>query len=297
MRHAVLGVGGVGGLIAALLAKSGEDVTLVLRPEAMDVYPDRLTLESPFGSFTVDVSRTVMLAEEPDVIWVTVKATQLDAALQRVPPRLQTAAVVPLLNGIDHIRYLRKSYGHDAVVPATIAVETERVAPGHIVHRSPFARLNVASMGESRLRPAIDKLASFGMECRFVPNEDTLLWSKLVFLAPLALVSTASGLRTGEIASDPQWRSLLDNCIREACNVAATTGARVNLDSVLQAIDSLPPNIRSSMQKDVAAGRPPEIDAIAGPIVRGAEAHGISAVTTRELVEMVQRKIEKQAHR
>ena len=80
LRHAILGVGGVGGLIGACLAKSGAPVTVVVRPESLAQYPEQLRLESPFGNFSVPVSRA---AEVPpaDVLWITVKATQLAAAL------------------------------------------------------------------------------------------------------------------------------------------------------------------------------------------------------------------------
>jgi 2-dehydropantoate 2-reductase len=288
MRHAILGVGGVGGLIAAALAKCNEDVTLVLRPESMDAYPDSLSLQSPFGNFSVAVNRSVILDSDVDVVWIAVKATQLDAALQRIPSRFETSAVVPLLNGIDHVRYLRKIYG-DTVVPATIAVESERVAPGQIVHRTPFARLNVAATGEKLLAPVVEKLGNFGFECRFVANEVTMLWSKLVFLAPLALVTTASQMNVGDVRGDDRWRGVLESCFREACTVAGASGGRVDAESLWTALIELPPASGSSMQRDVAAGRVPELDAIAGPIIRGAEAHGLSVVTTREMVEVIQR--------
>ncbi len=291
MRHAILGVGGVGGLMAAALARNGEDVTLVLRPETLDAYPDKLHLESSFGNFSVGVSRAVRLEQRVDFLWIAVKAPQLDIALQRVPAINGIGAVLPLLNGVDHVRHLRKLYGHDVVVPATIAVESERVGPGHIVHRSPFARLSVATMGERRLGGVMAKLAEFGFECKFVANEQTLLWSKLAFLAPLALVSTASGLATGGMAASARWRKMLTGCVRESCSVARASGAVVTPEEVLAGIEKLPGDMRSSMQKDVADGKTPELDAIAGPIIRGAEAHGLSVATTRELVELVQRAV------
>ena len=88
MRHAILGAGGVGGLIGAALAKSGESVTLVLRPEALKNYPAELSLESPLGSFSVPVDRAASVSVPCDVLWITVKATQLEAALRlrRVAP-------------------------------------------------------------------------------------------------------------------------------------------------------------------------------------------------------------------
>ena len=114
-----------------------------------------------------------------DVLWVTVKATQLEESLGAITAPALFRAIVPLLNGIDHLNLLRARFGGDKVVPATIAVETERVAPGHIVHRSPFARLNVHSSGKDLLGSTLDSLQKTGFECRFVDDEPTLMWSKV----------------------------------------------------------------------------------------------------------------------
>ena len=174
-------------------------------------------------------------------------------------------AIVPLLNGIDHLALLRERYGAERIIPATIAVESERVAPAHIVHRSSFARLNVLSAGRNLLSSTLDELQKFGFECRFMDHEPTLMWSKLVFLGPFALTTTASDKGTGEILSDPHWRELGMACIREACAVAVAEGAKLNADAVIAGLAKMPGNMRSSMQKDVEQGRVPELDAIAGP--------------------------------
>src|ERR1039458_7264597 len=131
MRHAILGAGGVGGLIGACLAHSGASVTLVVRRETLAQYPKQLNLESPFGKFSVDVA---VAAEVPavDVLWLTVKATQLDLALAALKNPESVRAIVPLLNGIDHVALLRGKYGAGRVIPATIAGETERVSSGQI---------------------------------------------------------------------------------------------------------------------------------------------------------------------
>src|SRR5208282_4129066 len=102
MRHAILGAGGVGGLIGACLAHSGASVTMVVRREALALYPRQLDLESAFGHFTVDVA---VAAEVPpvDALWITVKATQLEAALAALKNPDAVRAIIPLLNGIDHI--------------------------------------------------------------------------------------------------------------------------------------------------------------------------------------------------
>jgi len=137
MKHAILGPGGVGGLVGACLAKSGEAVALVVRPETLSQYPRQLQLESAFGNFSVDVacSSTVPAV---DVVWITVKALQLESALKSLSNSTPVRAIVPLLNGVDHVALLRSRYGADRVIAATISVESERVSPGHIVHRSPW---------------------------------------------------------------------------------------------------------------------------------------------------------------
>jgi 2-dehydropantoate 2-reductase len=286
LHHAILGVGGVGGLIGASLAHGSAAVTLVVRPEALSSYPDRLKLESPFGTFNVAVTKA---AEVPrcDVLWLTLKATQLESGLVAINNPDAIRAIVPLLNGIDHIALLRARYGKDKIIPATIAVESERVAPGHIIHRSPFARLNVLSTGKPLLEGTLAQLQQLGFECRFIDDEPTLMWGKLVFLAPFALLTTAGNITTGEILSDPEWRQLGLSCIREVCAVAVAEGAKLNAEAVIAGVVKMPGNMRSSMQKDVERGKAPELDAIAGPILRGARKHGIEVPATRKLVETV----------
>ena len=176
MRHAILGPGGVGGLIAASLSKSGAAVTLVVRGEAIGRYPDTLQLESPFGKFTVRVDRTTTVPAV-DVLWIAVKATQLDSALGSLPNGNSARAIIPLLNGIDHVAMLRSRYGTARIVPATISVESERTAPGHILHRSPFARLSVSSIGRTLMQGALEDLQRLGFTCQFIEDEQTLLWA------------------------------------------------------------------------------------------------------------------------
>ncbi len=291
MRHAILGAGGVGGMIAVALAKSGEEVTLILRPEALKNYPAELSLESPLGNFSVAVDRAATLNTPVDVLWVTVKATQLDAALRSVtvtPEQIGT--VVPLLNGMDHVPILRQRFGHDRVVPASIGVEAERAAPGKIIHRGMAVRLSISSMGESRLAGVVEKLSAFGFKCQFVPDEMKILWTKLSFLAPFALTTTASGLTIGEVNSDPAWRKRLESVTREVAAVGTASGTPLDPAAIISFFDKTPPGGRSSMQKDVAAGNPPEVDGIAGPILRLAGEHGIDVPTTRELVSMIRGK-------
>jgi 2-dehydropantoate 2-reductase len=290
LRHVILGPGGVGGLVGASLAHSGGSVTLVVRPESLAQYPKRLHLGSPFGTFDVEVA---CASEVPpaDVLWITVKATQLESALTALKNPGSVKAIVPLLNGIDHLSLLRSRYGMDRVIAATIAVEAERVSPGHIVQRSPFARLNVSAAGRALLGSTVEQLQQIGFQCRFVENEATLMWSKLAFLGPYALTTTAADKAMGGIISDPSWREQLEACVREACDVAIAEGAKVDPEAILAGMKGMPATMRSSMQKDVEQHNTPELDAIAGPILRGARRHNIGIPATKKLVALVEQKV------
>ena len=289
LRHAILGAGGVGGLIGASLARLGDSVTLVVRRESLASYPEQLKLESPFGNVEVPVARS---AEAPpvDVLWIAVKATQLEESLASITNPDKITAIVPLLNGVDHIAFLRRRYGAERVIAATIAVESERVAPGHIVHRSPFARLSISSAGKTLLATTLGQFQQMGFECRFVDDEPTLMWSKAVFLAPIALATTAFDQPIGGVLSSPERKSLWEACVREACTVATAEGAKVDPNAVFSGMSKMPSGMRSSMQKDVEQGNPPELDAIAGPILRGGAHHGIAVPATETLAAAVEQR-------
>jgi len=285
MKHAILGAGAIGGLVGTALASLGENVTVVVRPERLAKYPSNLSLERPSGTITAPARAVAALTEPADVLWIATKTYQLQTALESVES--SPGLVVPLLNGVDHVEVLRARFLHDGVVPATIAVEAERAAPGRFVQRSPFVRLNLASSGEPRLGAIVARLGEIGFTCQFMQNERTLLWSKLCFLAPFAQVTSASGKNKGEIFADAEWKHRLDSAIGEACAVAKASGAEVDVPKLQLIFEGFPPEARSSMAKDLAAHRELELDAIGGPIVRGGKRYGIDVPTTASLIAAI----------
>src|SRR5207253_8216736 len=157
-----------------------------VRPQVLAAQPDHILIHQPTGRILANVRITSVLDCSVDVFWIAVKATQLETALEGISGNeAPVGAVVPLLNGIDHVGRLREFFGR-RVVPAIISVESERVAPGHIIQRSPFVRFAVSDLGQSQLQSVMEKLSGFGTEYRFIANEATLMWSKLCFLAPFA---------------------------------------------------------------------------------------------------------------
>jgi 2-dehydropantoate 2-reductase len=263
---------------------------MVVRLEKLASYPRNLSLERPSGSasITAPAKAVAELTDPVDVLWIATKTYQLRTALEAV--RALPGYVVPLLNGVDHITVLKERFAHEHVVPATIAVEAEKIAPGRFIQRSPFVRLNIASSGEPMLGAIVARLGDLGFTCQFIPNEQTLLWSKLCFLAPFALATSASGMNVGQILADGGWKQKLSSAIAEACAVANASGAELEARQLQTVFDGVPPGMRSSMQKDVAAGRQLELDAIGGPIVRGGEGYGIDVSTTADLMATIRSK-------
>lgn len=291
MIHAVLGSGGLGGFLGGALAGAGQPVTLILRAQTLESHPDTLSVTSRvLGNFETPVHRATQVAQPVDVLWLTVKATQLDTALTAVPhDSVGDALIVPLLNGVEHVARLRAHFDPDHVIAGTIRVESERVAPGEIRQLSPFATLQLAAVGRlaTRVRDLAEEVRSAGLTCEVAEDEPSVLWSKLAFLAPLALTTTAMGAPLGDVRSDSLWRARLDACVGEACAAAAIDGAQIDRDSILALLHNAPGSMRSSMQKDVEAGRRPELDAIGGPIVRRGNQHGLDVSTTESLVQMI----------
>jgi 2-dehydropantoate 2-reductase len=288
MKHAILGAGAIGGLLGTVLSSLGESVTVLVRPEKLATYPAKLTLERPSGPLTAPAKAVASLTEPVDVLWIATKTYQLQAALETVQtlPR----CVVPSLNGVDHVATIRARLGNERVVPGTIAVEAEKIAAGKFIQRSPVVRLNLAASGEPLLGGIVGQFEDLGFACRFIANEQTLLWSKLCFLGPFALVTSASGMDLGEALSDGPRKHDLTSAVAEACAVANASGAEIDPAQIQTVLESSPPVMRSSMQKDVAAGRQLELDAIGGPIARGGERYKINVSTTVKLMAEIRAK-------
>ncbi|MCA1656166.1 MAG: 2-dehydropantoate 2-reductase [Actinobacteria bacterium] len=290
LRVAVLGPGGVGGLLGGLLARAGATVTCLAGAATATALTEvGLRISSGrFGDFTVPVRAAERLSEPVDVCLVTVKATQLDTALQRVPPDvLGGALVVPLLNGVEHVALLRQRYPEAAVVAATIRVESTRVAPAQIRHDSPFASIELAAgqQQHERVEQLAHALRQTGLDVRVTEDEGAILWGKLNFLAPLALLTTDEDAPAGMVRE--RRREDLIAVIAEVAAVARAEGAPADEHGVLEFFDQIPASMQSSMQRDAAADRPTELEAIGGAVVRTAATHGIPVPVTARLVEQL----------
>ncbi|MFE7841607.1 ketopantoate reductase family protein [Streptomyces sp. NPDC057474] len=286
---AVLGPGGVGGLLAALLARAGNRVICLAGEETAQVLEkDGIQVRSArFGEFTARVETATELGEPVDAALIAVKHTTLEAALHRLPAAAlgPDTLVVPFLNGVEHPARLRAHYGDTVpIAPATIRVESTRVAPGVIEHGSPFAEVDLTgdTVPRDRLNSLAGALEWSGVGARVLADETAVLWAKMSFLAPFALLTTRHGLPLGEIRT--RHREELTSLVEETAAVSAASGAPVDPAEALRRYDAFPPATKSSMQRDAEAGRPLELDAIGGALLRAAERHDVPVPVAAKVV-------------
>jgi 2-dehydropantoate 2-reductase len=323
MNVAVLGPGGVGGLVAAALSRAGAPVagadtatiretggrageggrvTVIARESTTDtISRDGIRVQSVLlGDFTAHPHVVARLEEPVDVLIVATKAAGLVEALDRVEgvPQL----VLPLLNGLDHIAILRERFGDATVVAGTIRVEADRPEPGVVTHTSRFLRVDMASRYPDA-RPPMERLADVlseaGVPARVHPLtqpatpvavhdwEAQVMWSKLVRLNALACTTSAYDRLLGEIRSTPELRDDLVSAIDEGCAVAEAEGASIPSGDPLGELTAAHATLGSSMQRDIAAGRPPELDAIPGAVLRAAARHHIACPVVSRLVAVI----------
>lgn len=283
LRHAVLGAGGVGLSLAGDLARAGQRVSLLMRPESLGAYQGVVRVSSAGqGRFEVPVPGSARLTTSVDVVWIAVKQPHLAAAL----PLLRSAAargatVVPLLNGLDHLPPLEREFGSQ-VVAGAIRVEARRTGVGEVVRDSLFTEVELARRNGPR--GGLDVLSSVlktaGIRSVVCADPDGVLWRKVVLLAPLALATLAESGPLGYVRMAAGTHALMLACARELVTVAATCGVTaVDAERVVRVLETLPDRTCPSLQRD-----PAELDAIGGSVLRAAERSGVPVPATRALV-------------
>jgi 2-dehydropantoate 2-reductase len=281
-RVAILGPGAVGGVIAVGLKRAGVPVVCVARPGTADVIgSDGLTLRHGEEVETVRPEVTTDLREPVELLLVTVKAPALEDALGRIHGPAET--IVPLLNGIEHVQTIRSAFPSSRVVAGTIGfIEAWLERPGVVRQNTPRTVMTVASdAGEE----TAELLRRSGVEVRVDGSEEAVLWEKLARQAPVAAATALTQRSIGELRSDPSWRRRLEDAVVETCRVARADGVELTPEAQWEIIDAMPPGLTSSTARDIAAGRPSELDAITGAAVRAAQRLGIPAPVLESLLE------------
>jgi 2-dehydropantoate 2-reductase len=274
----VLGPGAVGGALAVPLAQTGAEVVCIAREATAEAIRSRgLTLRHVQGEVTVRPRAVAELTEPVDLLLVTVKAPALDDALGRVAAT--AGAVLPLLNGLEHVEMIRRRLGGNVIAGSIGRLEAYRESPTRIVQTTPAPLIT--------LFPAdgvAEVLRGAGLDVRAGESEPAVLWEKLVRLAPLAAATAITQQTLGELRSDPDWRATLEAGVREACEVAAAHGVRLDEAAQWGILDTMPTTVTTSTARDAAAGRRNELDAVLGSVVRAARRTGVAAPTLEGLL-------------
>ncbi|HVO21414.1 MAG TPA: 2-dehydropantoate 2-reductase [Anaeromyxobacter sp.] len=291
MRISIVGAGGVGGLLAGLLARSGEEVAVVARGAHLEaVRRGGLRVESPLGSFTVRVSAAADPAAlgPSGAVLVAVKAWQVREVAPRLAPLLGPGAVVvPLQNGVEASSELARALGPAAVAGGVVNVLAWLEGAGRVRHvgdppRVTMGELPGAGRGGGaagpRLAPLQAALQRAGVAAELVEDVERAVWEKFLLVEPWGAVAAAARAPLGSLRSQPEARALWERAMAEVAALAAARGVALPKDAVATTaarLDALTPGATASMQRDIGSGRPSELEDQVGAVVRLGRAAGV----------------------
>jgi len=290
MRIVIFGTGGVGGYFGGRLAQAGEEVTFVARGEHLRaIRANGLKVDSPIGDFVIYPAKAtdnVSEVGETDLVVLGVKAWQVPEAARAIKPVVgPTTTVVPLQNGVDAVPQLVAELGPHNVIGGLCRIVSFVVGPGHIRH-SGFTPSIIIGELDNRQSERIETIAQVfkhaGLDTTIAADIQVALWTKFLFIASFSGVGAMAGAPAGVLRSDPKWRAHILSAMEEIYMLAHARGVKLPSDSVakvMAAVDGLPEDATSSMQRDIAAGKPSELESQNGTVVRMAREAGVDAPT------------------
>jgi 2-dehydropantoate 2-reductase len=287
MRIAFIGIGGLGGYFGGRLQKAGNDVVFIARGATLEALRNSgLKIESPLGDFSlpqVNATDNPASAGRVDAVFVTTKTWQVPDAAQQIRPMVgPETVVIPFQNGVDAYDQLAAVLGAEHVLGGMCHVIAMVVAPGVVRHVG-FSPIITIGEWKNTRTPRLDKLVeclrAAGLEVRVPESIQVALWEKFEFIASIGGVGGVTRAPIGATRSLPETRSMLERALREIVGLARASGVPVPDESVantMKFIDSLPAEGTASLQRDLAAGRPSELAAHSGAVVRMGRAKGFS---------------------
>jgi 2-dehydropantoate 2-reductase len=305
MRIAIFGTGGVGGYFGGRLAQAGEDVTFIARGEHLRAIQTRgLRVESLGGDFTIDPAKATDDVNEVgavDLVVLGVKAWQVPEAARAMKPMVgPKTTVLPLQNGVDAVGQLTAELGTDHVIGGLCKIVSFVVGPGHIRHAgfAPLVVIGEVDNCHSDRVVAIEKVFDVaGIETMIAADIHTALWMKFLFIASFSGVGAIANAPAGILRSNPELRAQMLQAMNEIYALAHARGIKLlpnSIETVMAGINALPEDATSSMQRDIAAGKPSELESQSGAVVRMARESGVQ-VPTHELIYAKLRPLEEKA--
>ena len=291
VRLAVFGAGGVGGYFASVLARAGYWVGLIARGQNLvAIRTNGLQVESSKGDFTVALAQATDNPQEigpVDAVILAVKAWQVPEAAQAMRSLLSPGTkVLPLQNGVEASAQLQQALGREHTLVGLCRLISAVVDPGQIRQVGPEPMVALGEPDGAALSPnakvLADALAAAGVVVQTPLDIQAALWEKLLFIAAVSGTGAVARAAIGEVRNCPPTRELCLQLMREVEAVARARNIRLDEDVVprtLAFVDSLPTAGTASMQRDITAGKPSELEAIVGAVVRFGDSLGVPTPT------------------
>lgn len=293
MRVAVFGAGAIGSFYGGRLARVGTDVVLIGRGAHLEaVRRQGLTVDEGDGTFTVRVPATGDPAEagRADLVLVCVKSAQTAAAAEAMRPLLhEDTLVLSLQNGVENEEVLARHLGARRVAGGVALVYVRVERPG-VVRRYAGAPVEIGELdgAETERIQAVRRLfEAAGVPCTISRDLKATLWNKLIWNCALNGLTALTRSTLDRLMSSAGMRQVLRGVLEEAAAVARAEGVNLPPEAVerwLAAAERMGPS-RSSTLDDLEAGRPLEVDALNGEVVRRAERHGVPVPYNRLIYE------------
>jgi 2-dehydropantoate 2-reductase len=287
MKVAVIGAGAVGGYYGARLAQAGHDVTFIARGASLEaIRANGFRVRTGSGDFVAQVRAEADPSRvgPADFVIFAVKTYSSQGAIPLVPPLLGPAtAVLSLQNGVDSADELSAVVGPAPMLAGTTYIAATSIEPGVVEHVGTVRRI---VFGEAYGKRAVtgrvshlcEALAGADIQAEAVADSRVPIWEKFIFLAPLAALTAAARLPVGPAWAQPAFRETYDRAMGEVEALARHGGIPVAADvraQKLRYLDASPPTMRSSMMVDITSGRPLELEALVGAVVRRGRDAGI----------------------
>ncbi len=286
MRFAVFGAGAVGGFIGGRLAASGKNVVFIARGSHLEAFLwDGLRVESPKGNFHINPAEAT---EDPaqfglvEAVILGVKAWQVPEAAAMMKPMIGPDTVVlPLQNGVEAPSQLAGVLGSEPVLAGLCRIICHVAAPGLIRHTA--AELYIA-LGErdNRVTPRVEALrealAAAGITTEIPADIRGAMWEKFIFIAASSGVGAVTRVPFDVFLEHAETHGMYRQALEVGAAVAGAFGIELPEDIVPRLVSFLQ-QVRTgntaSMQRDIMAGRPSELEQQAGALVRLGKEAGV----------------------
>ncbi len=279
MRFAVIGAGGVGGYFGGKLAQNGADVTFIVRGRSLEaLQTNGLRVDSIGGDFVlskVNATDDPKSVGDVDVVLLAVKTAQVAEAIEAARPMVgEHTVVIPLENGMDAPEQIARELGRGHAMGGLCAIVSFLVAPGHVRHAGSDPFIMFGELDNSKSERALrirDAMIAAGIVAEIPSDIHRAMWTKFLFISPMSGIGALTRVPVGAWRNIPETRELARRAIAEIAALASARGIQLTPDAVEQTLgryDGLPADATSSLQRDIMQGKPSELDAQIGAVVR-----------------------------